>query len=136
VGGMPRSTTFVLTATVKANSPPYKPVQMKIIPAESGVSYDEYVAERLMIIEDAFIRNDDDAKIDGVLRIIKNRERVMDVSTNVKGLVVTNPAKPRAFSNRLGFRKGDILTVEFVPFSSLQSDQTVTVFLRVTLYEA
>ena len=132
---MPRSTTFVLTATVKANSPPYKPIQMKITPAESGVSYDEYMAERLMIIEDAFIRNDDDAKVDGFLRVIKNRERIMDVSANVKGLVVTNPAKPPAFANRLGFKKGDILTVEFLPASSPSSDTPVTVFLRVTLYE-
>lgn len=133
---MPRSTTFVLTTTVKANSPAFKPVPMKIIPAESGVQYDEYTVERLIVIEDAFIRTDDDAKVDGVLRVIKNRERVMDVSTNVKGLVVTNPAKPRAFSNRLGFRKGDILSVEFVPFSSPNSDAPVTVFLRVTLFEA
>jgi hypothetical protein len=109
---------------------------MKITPAESGVSYDEYMAERLFIIEDAFIRTDDDAKVDGFLRVIKNRERIMDVSANVKGLVVTNPAKPRAFSNRLGFRKGDILTVEFLPASSPNADAQVTVFLRVTLYEA
>ena len=133
---MPRSTTFILTATVKANAPAYKPIPMTITPAESGVGYSEYMAERLFIIEDAFIRTDDDAKVDGVLKIIKNRERVMDVSTNVKGLVVTNPAKPRAFSNRLGFRKGDILSVEFVPFSSPSADAPVTVFLRVTLYEA
>ena len=133
---MPRSTTFVLTTTVKANAPAFKPVPMKITPAESGVSYDEYVAERLFIIEDAFTRGDDDVKVDGFLRVVKNRERVMDVSANVKGLVVTNPAKPRAFSNRLGFRKGDILTVEFIPASSPSSDAPVTVFLRVTLYEA
>ena len=134
---MPRSTTFVLTVTVKANSPAYKPIQMKIIPAESGVQYDEYMAERLFIIEDAFIRSDTDAGVDGFLRVVKNRERIMAVSTNVKGLVVTNPAKPHAFGGlRLGFRKGDILTVEFLPDSSPTSDKTVTVFLRVTLYEA
>jgi len=133
---MPRSTTFVLTTTVKANAPIFKPVPMKITPAESGVQYDEYMAERLFIIEDAFIRSDDDAKVDGILKIIKNRERVMDVSANVKGLVVTNPAKPRAFSNRLGFRRGDILSVEFVPLSSPNADAQVTVFMRVTLYEA
>ena len=133
---MPRSTTFILTVTVPANAPAYKPIQMTIIPAESGVSYSEYMAERLFIIEDAFIRSDDDAKVDGVLKIIKNRERLMDTSTNVKGLVVTNPAKPKAFSNRLGFRKGDILTVEFVPFSSPNTDTPITVFLKVTLFEA
>jgi hypothetical protein len=133
---MPRSTTFILTTTVPANATAYRPVTMTITPSESGVSYSEYVAERLFIIEDAFIRSDDDAKVDGVLKIIKNRERVMDVSTNVKGLVVTNPAKPRAFSNRLGFRKGDILTVEFIPFTSPNANAPVTVFLRVTLYEA
>jgi len=131
---MPRSTTFVLTVSVPANASAYKPIQMKITPSESGVSYNEYMAERLFIIEDAFIRTDDDAGVDGVLKIIKNRERVMDVSTNVKGLVVTNPAKPRAFSNRLGFMKGDILSVEFVPFSSPSANAPVTVFLRVTLY--
>jgi hypothetical protein len=133
---MPRSTTFVLTVTVPANAPAFKPVPMKITPAESGVSYDEYMAERLIVIEDAFIRTDDDARVDGFLKVIKNRERVMDVSANVRGLVVTNPAKPRAFSNRLGFRKGDILTVEFLPASSPDANRTVTVFLRVTLYEA
>jgi hypothetical protein len=127
----------MLTTTVKANAPAFKPVPMKIIPAESGVQYDEYMAERLFIIEDAFIRSDTDAGVDGFLRIVKNRERIMAVSTNVKGLVVTNPAKPHAFGGlRLGFRKGDILTVEFLPASSPQSDQTVTVFFRVTLYEA
>jgi hypothetical protein len=133
---MPRSTTFILTTTVKANAPAFKPIPMKITPAESGVAYDEYMAERLFIIEDAFIRTDDDAKVDGFLRVIKNRERIMDVSANVKGLVVVNPSKPRAFSNRLGFRKGDILTVEFIPASSPSGDITITVFLRVTLYEA
>jgi hypothetical protein len=133
---MPRSTTFVLTTTVKANAPAYKPVVMTITPAESGVSYSEYMAERLFIIEDAFIRTLDDAKVDGFIRVIKNRERIMDVSANVQGLVVTNPAKPRAFSNRLGFRKGDILTVEFLPATSPSDNVTITVFLRVTLYEA
>jgi hypothetical protein len=134
---MPRSTTFVLTVTVPANAPTYKPIQMKITPAESGVQYDEYMAERLFIIEDAFIRSDSDAPVDGFLKIIKNRERVMTVSTNVKGLVVTNPAKPHAFGGqRLGFRKGDILTVEFLPSESSTSARNVTVFLRVTLAEA
>lgn len=134
---MPRSTTFVLTVSVPANAPAYKPIAMKIIPAESGVQYDEYMAERLFIIEDAFIRADADAGVDGFLRVVKNRERIMAVSSNVKGLVVTNPAKPHAFGGlRLGFRKGDILTVEFLPASSPTSAQTVTVFLRVTLAEA
>jgi hypothetical protein len=131
---MPRSTTFVLTVSVPANSPTYKPIAMNIIPAESGVSYSEYMAERLFIIEDAYIRADADAGVDGFLRVIKNRERVMTVSTNVRGLVVTNPAKPHAFGGlRLGYRKGDILTVEFLPSESSTSARTVTVFLRVTL---
>jgi hypothetical protein len=133
---MPRNTTFILTVTVPANAPAFKPIAMKITPAESGVSYDEYMAERLFIIEDAFIRSDNDARVDGFIRVIKNRERVMDTSVNVKSLVVTNPAKPRAFNNRLGFRKGDILTVEFLPASSPNADTPVTVFLRVTLFEA
>jgi transcriptional accessory protein Tex/SPT6 len=134
---MPRSTTFVLKVSVPANAPAYKPIAMKITPAESGVQYDEYMAERLFVIEDAFIRADADAEIDGFLRVVKNRERIMTVSTNVKGLVVTNPAKPHAFGGlRLGFRKGDILTVEFIPDSSPTSAKNVTVFLRVTLAEA
>jgi hypothetical protein len=133
---MPRSTTFVLTVNVPANAQAFKPIQMTITPTESGVSYSEYMAERLFVIEDAFIRSDADAGVDGVLKVVKNRERVMAVSANVKGLVVTNPAKPRAFDRRLGFRKGDILTVEFLPVESPSSAKTVTVFLRITLFEA
>jgi hypothetical protein len=134
---MPRSTTFVLTVSVPANAPTYKPIAMNIIPAESGVSYSEYMAERLFIIEDAYIRSDGDAGVDGFLRVVKNRERILAVSTNVKGLVATNPAKPHAFGGlRLGYRKGDILTVEFLPSESSTSARTVTVFLRVTLSEA
>lgn len=134
---MPRSTTFVLTVTVPANAPTYRPIQMRIITAESGVPYDEYMAERLLIIEDAYIRSSTDAPIDGFLRVVKNRERIMTVSRNVQGLVVTNPAKPHAFGGlRLGYRKGDILTVEFLPATSSTSAQTVTVFLSITLTEA
>jgi hypothetical protein len=110
---------------------------MTIIPSESGVSYSEYMAERLFIIEDAYIRADADAGVDGFLRVVKNRERIMAVSTNVRGLVVTNPAKPHAFGGlRLGYRKGDILTVEFLPASSPSTAQPVTVFLRVILSDA
>jgi hypothetical protein len=134
---MPRSTTFVLTVSVPANAPAYKPIVMTITPAESGVNYSEYMAERLFVIEDAFIRSDTDAEIDGFLRVVKNRERIMAVSTSVKGLVVTNPAKPHAFGGlRLGFRKGDILTVEFLPSTSPTEAKSVTVFLRITLAEA
>jgi hypothetical protein len=134
---MPRSTTFVLTATVRAGAQAFKSVTMTITPAESGVPYSEYQAERLLVIEDAYIRADADAGVDGFLRIVKNRERIMAVSTGVKGLVVTNPAKPHAFRGlRLGFRKGDILTVEFLPAESPSADKTVTVFLIVTLAEA
>jgi hypothetical protein len=134
---MPRSTTFVLTVSVPANAPAYRPIQMKIITAESGVQYDEYMAERLFVIEDAYIRADADAPVDGFLRVVKNRERIMAVSSNVRGLVVTNPAKPHAFGGlRLGYRKGDILTVEFLPASSPTSAQTVTVFLRIILSDA
>jgi len=132
---MTRSTTFVLTVTVPANAPALKPIAMTITPVESGVNYSEYVAERPFLIEDAYIRESGDAGVDGFLRVIKNRETVMGVSKDVKGLVVTNPAKPLAWDEILAFMKGDILTVEFLPVSSPSEAKTVTVFLAVSLLE-
>jgi hypothetical protein len=132
---MTRSTTFVLTVNVPANAPAFKPLTMTITPVESGVSYSEYLAERSFLIEDAYIRESGDAGLDGYLRVIKNRETVMGVSRNVKGLVVTNPAKPLAWDEMLAFRKGDILVVEFLPASSPSEARTVTVFLAVSLLE-
>jgi hypothetical protein len=132
---MTRSTTFVLTVNVPANAPALKPIAMTITPVESGVGYSEYLAERAFLIEDAYIRESGDAGVDGYLRIIKNRETVMGVSRNVKGLVVTNPAKPLAWDEMLAFRKGDILAVEFLPASSPSEARTVTVFLAISLLE-
>jgi hypothetical protein len=130
-----RSTTFVLTVNVPANAPAFKPIAMTITPVESGVGYSEYLAERAFLIEDAYIRESGDAGVDGYLRVIKNREVVMGVSKSVKGLVVTNPAKPLAWDEILAFRKGDILSVEFLPANSPSEAKTVTVFLAVSLLE-
>jgi hypothetical protein len=132
---MTRSTTFVLTVNVPAGAPAFKPIAMTITPVESGVSYSEYLAERSFIIEDAYIREPGDAGVDGYLRVLKDRERVLGVSKSVRALVATNPAKPLAWDEALAFRKGEILSVEFLPASSPSSAQTVTVFLAVTLLE-
>jgi hypothetical protein len=132
---MARSTTFVLTVNVPAGAQVFKPIAMTITPVESGVSYSEYLAERAFIIEDAYIRESSDAGVDGYLKVIKNRERILGVSKSVRALVATNPAKPFAWDEALAFRKGEILSVEFLPSESPSSARTVTVFLAITLLE-
>jgi hypothetical protein len=133
-----RTTTFILTVTIPANAEPYKRHVMDIIVPESGLSYKEYPVERPIYIMDAYIRSEADAPVDGVLRIIKNRERVLATSVNVKSLVVTNPAKPHAFGGAIPFYdRTELLQVEYLntdPGGS--SAQTVKVHLEVLLIPA
>jgi hypothetical protein len=133
-----RTTTFILTVTIPAGAPAYGKRVMDIVVPESGLTYKEYPAERPLYIIDAYIRSDADAPVDGVLRIIKNRERVLATSVNVKSLVATNPAKPHAFGGAIPFYdRTELLQVEFLNTDAGgTSDQTVKVHLEVLLEPA
>jgi hypothetical protein len=133
-----RTTTFILTVTIPADAPAYGKRVMNIIIPESGLTYTEYQAERPIYILDAYIRDANDAPVDGVLRIIKNRERVLATSVNVKSLVVTNPAKPHAFGGAIPFYdRTELLQVEFLNTDpGGATAQTVKVHLEVLLEPA
>jgi hypothetical protein len=134
-----RLTTWEVRCEVPAGNPAYKEVDCKITIPESGVTYSEYFAERTFIIQDVVVKSSGDVPIDGLLKIVKNRERLMGtMGAPLSQMLATNPAKPVAFQPMIGFRRGEILTIKLIPIApnTATSTQTDVAYLKVLLFPA
>jgi hypothetical protein len=90
-----RDVTFILSATIPANSPAGSKVTVNFIedPSQAAVSVFQIPLDRTLVIEDIYVQASQG--VDGILLIYKNGDQLVSQTPNVNSMLVSNPSRTR-----------------------------------------
>jgi hypothetical protein len=124
-----RDVTFILTATVPANSPAGSRVTVNFQedPSQAAVSVFQIPLDRSLVIEDIYVQATQG--VDGVLLIYKNGDQLVAQTPNVNSMLVSNPSRTRV--SPFVLTSGDRLSALYVTTAAAGSSAAnITIIAR------
>jgi hypothetical protein len=111
-----RDVTFILTATVPANSPAgtRATINFQEDPSQAAVSVFQIPLDRSLVIEDIYVTATQG--VDGVLLIHKNGDRLVSQTPPINSMLVSNPSRARV--QPFVLNSGDRLSALYVTMAA------------------